>query len=418
MSRFTIKTFIILCVLSCFAIAPSFAQLQSAFMPLEENVIRDYCQSTQRVIAGAIEMYNMDHDEPLVTLEDKMIREPGQLIPKYIGEPVAPDNGCSYSSKGDLLKDGFVFCSIHGAEAQTNREAQVFEDFKNAAQKLLGAGKKVDGTDEDRATALHMAVELEEPLIVEYLLSLKANPALKNNKGRNALDLAVEKQNLPIARILKAAGASCSHTVVDPSKKPLFHPGFDAFNGKVEVKSGDEWKPLDTSATYSVPLTLRTSSQSHVSISLGKIDYSYLNLNLDEFEELIGNGLSLDLGENTELVMEQPVFDHDFPIVTGLPFALKQGEIRLSTSGLVGEAGIPTVKLGKNIFVTCQPGAFKLAYDAKQDSGKIVVKIGSLIAKENQSSQEGLELTGFYKVNFEKGKLGNRHQADIAEEFQ
>lgn len=418
MFRLTSKSFIIICILSFFTVATSFAQLQSAFMPLEENVIRDSCQSTQRVIAGAVEMYNMDHDEPLLKLEDEMIREPGELIPKYISEPFASDNGCSYSSNGDLLKDGFVFCSVHGAEAKTNREAQVFEDFKKAAQKLMAAGKKVDGYDEDRATALHMAVELEEPLIVEYLLSLKANPALKNNKGRNALDLAVEKQNLPVARILKAAGASCSHKVVDPSKKPLFHPVFDALNGKVEVKSGDEWKSLDILATYSVPLTLRTSSRSNVSISLGKIDYSYLNLNLDEFEELIGNGLSIDLGENTELIMEQPVFDPDFPIVTGLPFDLQQGEIRLSTSGLMGEAGIPTVKLGKNIFVTCQPGAFKLAYDSKQDSGKIVVKIGSLIAKENQSSQEGLELTGFYKVNFEKGKLGNRHQADISEEFK
>ncbi len=151
---------------------------------------------------------------------------------------------------------------------------------------------------------------------------------------------------------------------------------------------------------------------------MGKIDYSHLNIDLSKLEELLGNGISVEVRQGSELVIEQPVLDHDFPIVTGLPFRLQNGEIRLSASGFSGKTPEPAVKIGENMTVQCQAGIFKFAYDSARDSGKLVVKIGSANVTPLNSSEKGIELTGFYKLDFEKGKLGEPQQADIAEEFK
>lgn len=394
------------------------AQLYSAFLPQKENVIRDYCHSTQRVISSAIEMYNMDHSHYLTALEDKLVRNPGLLIPEYLSSPIKNTYECKYSSQGDLSKDGSILCSSHGIESKIDRLVQTRDDFKVVAQKLIESGCKVDGMDQDNETALHEAVRLEEFLIVEYLLSLKADPSLKNNQGKNALDLAVEKQNFKIAQLLKKSGAMLSNSPGDDSNQMIFHPKFWKAEGTVQIKTGDGWEPLNLNATYSLPISLRTGDQSKISFSLGKVNYAFLGLDLGKLEGVLSNQISVQLIGESEMVMEQPIFSPDLPIITQLPIKLKNGEMRLSGAGLNAQVKGPTVKMGEKVLVQCGFGKFKLTYDSANDSGAMVVRYGSLRAKPANSSAEPLEVLGYYKARFENGELSHCYQADMKKEFQ
>lgn len=68
------------------------------------------CFSNQRVIQGAVEMYNMDYSTPMEKLDIPIL-----VRNRYLkNEPTSPDPKCAYHSSGDLSKDGFVYCSFHG----------------------------------------------------------------------------------------------------------------------------------------------------------------------------------------------------------------------------------------------------------------------------------------------------------------
>ncbi len=71
------------------------------------------CFANQRVLMGAVEMYNMDNEGKMTELNEKnlelLVKE------KYILKlPECPQNG-SYKSIGDLSKDGIINCTKHGA---------------------------------------------------------------------------------------------------------------------------------------------------------------------------------------------------------------------------------------------------------------------------------------------------------------
>ena len=72
------------------------------------------CYSNQRVILGAIEMYNMDSSIMIEELNNHTM----QLLidGKYLKEkPTTYDNHCEYSSKGNLTEDGEIYCKYHGS---------------------------------------------------------------------------------------------------------------------------------------------------------------------------------------------------------------------------------------------------------------------------------------------------------------
>ena len=72
------------------------------------------CFSNQRVILGAIEMYNMDSS----TMMEELNSHNMQLLidGKYLkAEPTKYDNHCEYSSKGNLTEDGEIYCEYHGS---------------------------------------------------------------------------------------------------------------------------------------------------------------------------------------------------------------------------------------------------------------------------------------------------------------
>lgn len=76
-----------------------------------------HCFSNQRVLYGALEMYNMDHSEMLVTaFPGREFDDILKLLQdgKYIKEELtSQDNICSYGFV-DLYNKGSVFCVTHG----------------------------------------------------------------------------------------------------------------------------------------------------------------------------------------------------------------------------------------------------------------------------------------------------------------
>ena len=72
------------------------------------------CYSNQRVILGAIEMYNMDSS---IMMEELNSHNMQLLIDgKYLKEkPTSYDNHCEYASQGNLTEDGEIYCKYHGS---------------------------------------------------------------------------------------------------------------------------------------------------------------------------------------------------------------------------------------------------------------------------------------------------------------
>lgn len=69
------------------------------------------CFSNIRVLQGAVEMYNMDHEKtPMKTLDIKTLEEFKYLKPN---SAQGPSNECEYISSDDLSKDGEVICRFH-----------------------------------------------------------------------------------------------------------------------------------------------------------------------------------------------------------------------------------------------------------------------------------------------------------------
>lgn len=70
------------------------------------------CFANQRVLQGAVEMYNMD--VPADNMMKKL--EISQLVSAhYLKDyPSMPEPQCNYEASGDLTKDGYVYCTFHG----------------------------------------------------------------------------------------------------------------------------------------------------------------------------------------------------------------------------------------------------------------------------------------------------------------
>ncbi|MFZ5949694.1 MAG: hypothetical protein ACOYXC_03240 [Candidatus Rifleibacteriota bacterium] len=74
------------------------------------------CYANMRILLGAIEMYNMDHETKINYKVDDPTREDSLLVKeRYLKSPLTkPDTDCSYSIAGDVTRDGFIKCSVHG----------------------------------------------------------------------------------------------------------------------------------------------------------------------------------------------------------------------------------------------------------------------------------------------------------------
>ena len=72
------------------------------------------CFSNQRVILGAIEMYNMDNTESICELNENVL----EILykNKYLKQEIkgSVKGKCKYLSREDLTKDGMIYCEFHG----------------------------------------------------------------------------------------------------------------------------------------------------------------------------------------------------------------------------------------------------------------------------------------------------------------
>ena len=93
-------------ILSFFNIPSVFARRDAAY--------HKACFSNQRVILGAIEMYNMDHDVMMTECNEynlHLLCDEGYL--KQM--PTKPREQCEYLSNSDLTATGVIYCKYHGS---------------------------------------------------------------------------------------------------------------------------------------------------------------------------------------------------------------------------------------------------------------------------------------------------------------
>lgn len=71
------------------------------------------CYANMRVLLGAIEMYNMDHQSMLTGVDEGVLSELQKQ--QYLKSSITkPESGCFYGNDGDLTGDGRVTCVMHG----------------------------------------------------------------------------------------------------------------------------------------------------------------------------------------------------------------------------------------------------------------------------------------------------------------
>jgi competence protein ComGC len=86
-----------------------------------EHAPQKACFSNQRVILGAIEMYNMDHSEMLTECNENILNilhDEGYL--KQM--PSKPTDKCEYLSSSDLTSKGVIYCKYHGSVEYDEKE--------------------------------------------------------------------------------------------------------------------------------------------------------------------------------------------------------------------------------------------------------------------------------------------------------
>ncbi len=93
------------------------------------------CYSNIRVIQGAVEMYNMDFETMMTTLDQSLLRE-GRYI-KSSTDLVCPETSKHATYSGDnLTDDGEIICSYHGGLISKGpydkvKESQKAKESKN-----------------------------------------------------------------------------------------------------------------------------------------------------------------------------------------------------------------------------------------------------------------------------------------------
>ncbi len=76
-----------------------------------EDPRKSKCISLQRQYMISTEMYNMDHEQKITSLDIPLLLKEG-----YLKEEPKPTPKCEYYSEGDLSKDGFVYCKEHKSD--------------------------------------------------------------------------------------------------------------------------------------------------------------------------------------------------------------------------------------------------------------------------------------------------------------
>ncbi len=107
------------------------------FRKAREQSREKACYANMRVLLGAVEMYNMDHQsaEMLDLVTDNEI--PYLVEGKYLKSDLnRPEIGCSYGTIGNLVTDGILTCAIHGT-VEDGSESQNGQPQKDRGEALF-----------------------------------------------------------------------------------------------------------------------------------------------------------------------------------------------------------------------------------------------------------------------------------------
>ncbi|MBR4328339.1 MAG: hypothetical protein IKP71_00625 [Candidatus Riflebacteria bacterium] len=88
------------------------------------------CFSNLKIIAKAVEIYNMDNAVKITELNDSTLEL--LINSKYLKQKPQPPEltRCFYSSEGDITKSGYIYCKYHGdlkgiKECEFNKEHDI-----------------------------------------------------------------------------------------------------------------------------------------------------------------------------------------------------------------------------------------------------------------------------------------------------
>ncbi|HNW34108.1 MAG TPA: prepilin-type N-terminal cleavage/methylation domain-containing protein, partial [Candidatus Ozemobacteraceae bacterium] len=80
------------------------------FRKAREQARDKACYANQRVLLGAVEMYNMDNNVLMTNLNIPLL-----VKGKYLKGGISkPEVNCSYTNSGDLTSQGKIYCTLHG----------------------------------------------------------------------------------------------------------------------------------------------------------------------------------------------------------------------------------------------------------------------------------------------------------------
>lgn len=99
------------------------------------------CHANQRVLTGAVEMYNMDKGNTMTRLvpADAFDTASPLVTGMYLKSPInRPETKCEYMSYGDLTGPGILYCSQHGT----------IPDYRAALIKVTGVKPNSAGSEE------------------------------------------------------------------------------------------------------------------------------------------------------------------------------------------------------------------------------------------------------------------------------
>ncbi len=180
--------------------------------------------------------------------------------------------------------------------------------------------------------------------------------------------------------------------------------------GNVEYRTDNEWILCKSDTVLTNNYSLRTETDSSVSVDLENELDSLSRKFMSKSEIERSKSLSfatlcsnLKLYSNTEISYEEA---KDNKISNTVE--LTRGEITFSISVGVGDSF--RVKVG-NIIIKPQTSTFKVIYDDLNDKGSVIVKNGVVEVSEKGSNSK--KVNGFYKINFENDELGILSQASI-----
>lgn len=132
-----ITIFIAILSLLVFSVAPVLA-----YKSAREDSEQKNCFANQRLLAGSIEMYNMDNSEmienfyPGLDYEncEKMLIEKGYLKEMLI----IPNRDCSYGGI-NITGSGTIFCKLHGSVYNYNDDKPFIPKYDKSLEKMFSA---------------------------------------------------------------------------------------------------------------------------------------------------------------------------------------------------------------------------------------------------------------------------------------